>query len=109
MSNKADSERMVMTVLEAHVAPEHWNTLKQTFVENSSRTPPQMVQSLLVQGVADPTVWQLIGIWHSRKALEEYRRSVETPGGVLMLRAVGTEPILTILEIAADFRPATTR
>ncbi len=108
MSNKTGSERMIMTILEGHVAPEQWDNLRQTFAENSSHIPPQMVQTLLVQSKANPTTWQIIGIWHSLAALEEYRRSAATPGGVMMFRSVGAEPTLTILEIAASFHPAGT-
>jgi hypothetical protein len=93
------NEGMVMTILEAHVAAEQWATLKQTFAEGSKRTPPQMVQMFLVQGTADPTLWQGISVWRSREALEEYRRSVQTPGGILMFRSVGAEPTLTISEV----------
>ncbi len=106
MSSQTNPDRMVMTVLEGHVAAEKWDALRQTYTQGSNRLPSQMVQTLLVQSAADPTVWQVIGIWRSRKALDEYRRSVETPGGVLMFRSVGAEPTLTILEVVADFRPA---
>ncbi len=106
MNSKPGSERMIMTVLEASVAPDQWDTLRQKFAENSSRTPPQMVQSFLVQNAADPTMWQIIGIWRSRSALENYRQSTETPGGILMFRSVGAEPNLMILEVAAHAQPA---
>ena len=35
----------------------------------------------------------------SRAALEEYRKSVATPGGVMMFRSVGVEPALSIWEV----------
>ncbi len=109
MSSKSGSERMVMTVLEAHVAAEQWDAFRQLFAERSSWTPPQMVESFLVQSTGDPTLWQIIAVWHSRQALDEYRQSTDTPGGVLMFRAVGADPTLTILEIAVNARPAAVR
>ncbi len=108
MSSNNGSERMVMTVLEAHVASGQWNAFRQLFTEKSSSTPPQMVESVLVQSTADPTLWQIIALWHSRQALEEYRQSTGTPGGVLIFRAVGANPTLTILEVVVNARPATT-
>ena len=57
------------------------------------------MQTLLVQGTADPGLWRVITIWRSRAALDEYRRSVETPGGVRILRSVGAEPRLTIFDV----------
>jgi hypothetical protein len=101
------SEKMVMTVLEAHVAAEQWDALQRAFSEGADHLPPQMVQTMLVQSTSDPTIWQGISIWHSRAALQEYRRSVETPGGVLFFRSVGAEPTLTIFEVAADFKSTT--
>lgn len=92
---------MVMTVLEAHLEPEKWATLEAAYKSGTSRVPPQMSQTFLVQSTADPTLWRGISVWKSREALEEYRRSVETPGGVLMFRAAGAEPALTLFDVAA--------
>jgi hypothetical protein len=57
-----------------------------------------------VQDTGDPTRWRGISIWRSRSALEEYRRSVPTPKGILMFREVGAEPVLSIFDVvvAAD-------
>ena len=75
---------MVITVLEAHVAQDHWETLKHTYQAGVSNLPPQLSETFLLQSTADPTLWQGVSLWKSREALEEYRRSVETPGGVLI-------------------------
>jgi hypothetical protein len=107
MSSEADLGTMVMTILEAHVSPEQWDTLKTTFAQNSSRLPSQMVEMFLVQGTADATLWQGISVWRSRQALDEYRRSVETPGGVLMFRSVGAEPTLAIFDVLVAAHHAT--
>ena len=100
MSDDASREKMVLTVLTAHIASEQWAALRKVFSESSARLPPQMVQTFLIQGTDDPTLWQGISVWRSREALSEYRRSVETPGGVMMFRSVGAEPTLAIFEVA---------
>lgn len=56
---------------------------------------------VLAQDTTDRTLWRGISIWRSRAALEEYRRSVKTPGGVAMFRAVGAEPALSIWSVPA--------
>ena len=95
--------RMVMTVLGARVPQERWAELEQTYRERlAPNVPPQMERSLLVQSTDDPETWQGISFWRSREALEEYRRSVDTPGGVLLFRSVGTEPTLRMFEVAQD-------
>ena len=82
---------MVMTILEAHVAPEQWSALEQTYQQARGDLPSQMVATFLVHSVAEPLVWRGISVWHSREALDEYRRSAAVPG-VQVFRAVGAEP-----------------
>jgi len=92
---------MVMTILEARVDPSRWEAMRQSYTTGDTKLPPQMVQTFLLQSVSDPTIWRMASVWKSRSALEEYRESVETPGGVLFFRHVGAEPTLSILDVAA--------
>ncbi len=100
MNAHGSHDRMVMTVLEAHVAPEQWPTLEAGYQGAVEGLPPQLVRTYLVQSADDPTLWRVISLWHSRKALDEFRQSVETPGGVLIFRSAGAEPTLSIFEVA---------
>lgn len=90
---------MVMTMLEAHVQPDHWAAVEEGFARMQSEKPPQLTQSFLIQSAADPTLWQVVGLWRSKDALDEYRSSGVTPGGVLLLRSVGAEPTLRLFEV----------
>ena len=90
---------MIMTILEAQVASEQWEALQQAWQAQSEQRPAQLVQSFLVQSTTEPTLWRGISIWPSRQALEEMRRDVSTPGGVLIFRAAGAEPTLSLFEI----------
>lgn len=90
---------MIMTILEAHVASEKWAALEQAYEAGTERIPPQIMQTFLVQGSADPTLWRIISVWRSREALEEYQRSAETPGGVLIFRAANAEPTLSVFDV----------
>ncbi len=98
----AQAQALVMTVLEARVAPDRWAELVRLYQGGSIRLPAQMLQTMLVQAQSDPQVWRGISVWRSRAALEEYRRSVQTPGGIAMFRAVGAEPALSIWTIGAS-------
>lgn len=98
------SETPVMTVLEARVPSERWPELVETYKNGAARLPPQMIETFLVQSAAEPSICRITSVWQSRSALEDYRRSVDTPGGVLMFRAVGAEPQLTIWEVSAALR-----
>lgn len=87
----------VMTVLEARIAPEQWAAFEQAY--RGGQIPPQMLQAFLVQSATDRAVWRAVSIWRSREALDEYRRSVEAPAGILFFRSVGAEPTLSVFEV----------
>ncbi len=92
---------MVITILEAHVEAEKASVLQAEYTKGLGDLPPQMVQTFLLQSAADKTLWQIISVWKSREALEEMRNSGETPAGILMFRAAGAEPKLTIFAVLA--------
>jgi hypothetical protein len=89
----------VMTILEGLVPSERWAEFAERFAQLGTRQPSQLVQGFLVQSEANPSVWRVMGIWQSRQALEEYRASVQAPGGVLLFRSVGVEPTLTLFKV----------
>jgi quinol monooxygenase YgiN len=90
---------MVITILEAHVDADRWSAFAQDFKERSAELPPQMVQTFLMQDIADKTLWRILSVWKSREALEEMRNSGETPTGVIMFRSAGAEPKLSIFNV----------
>ena len=93
---------MVITILEAHVGAEDWLAFQDDYKNRTAQLPPQMLQTFLLQDVADQTLWRIISVWKSREALDEMRNSGETPTGVLMFRNVGAEPKLSIFNVPAS-------
>ncbi len=91
----------IMTILEATVPGEYWPDLQNAWAEMSKNPPPQMVHNWLVQGLDGRDTWCAVAIWQSQEALEEYRRSVDAPGGVKMFRSVDAEPVLGSFEVVA--------
>src|SRR5581483_7711120 len=68
---------MVVTMLEAEVAPERAGDLENAFArETAGPTPPGLVRSFLLHG---PT-WRIATVWESREALEAMRSSGRDPG-----------------------------
>jgi quinol monooxygenase YgiN len=92
---------LVMTIVEAQVVQEQWATLQQTFAQ--VQRPDAIRAGFLVQDSADPTRWRIVSIWESRAAFEAYRQSVETPGAIVMFRAAGAEPTVSIFDIKDHF------
>jgi quinol monooxygenase YgiN len=89
----------VMTVLEARVSPDRAAELRRVY-DSVGPLPSQMLQTVLAQSTADPAIWRVISLWRSRAALEEYRRSVSTPTGIMMFRSVGAEPAVSVWDVA---------
>ncbi len=91
---------MVITILEAKVEPIKWSALQSAYKKGTAGPlPPQMIQTFLIQSMANKTVWQIVSVWKSRDALDEMKKSVETPAGVLMFRAADAEPTLSVFEV----------
>lgn len=96
---------MVMTMLEAQVASERWDTLRESY-EARARLPESgaIVESFLIQDTEDSSAWRIVTIWRDREALDAMRSSGETPTGVLIFRDAGAEPRLTIFSVWANPR-----
>lgn len=89
---------MVLTILEASVAPDRVGDLERAFRAAAGAVPPGLVRSLLVCAASDRTRWRIETLWTSREALAAMRQA-GTPAGVLMFRAAGAEPQLSIFEV----------
>jgi heme-degrading monooxygenase HmoA len=91
---------MVLTILEATLAPERAADLLAAFRAEAGRVPPGFIRSHLVSSSADPTRWRIETLWVTRDALAAMRQA-GTPAGVLMFRAAGAEPSLSIYDVAS--------
>jgi heme-degrading monooxygenase HmoA len=92
---------MVITILEAHVAPDKAAVLEAAYRQGIEQLDVGIAQTFLVRGSKDSNVWRIITVWESRDALEQMRRSGETPRGVLMFRAADAEPVLSVFDVLA--------
>jgi quinol monooxygenase YgiN len=91
--------KMIITQLEGRIAPEQWEAMKQTYHDSIQKLPSVIYETYLMQDGTDREIWRIITVWRSREALQEYRASVATPEGILMFRAVGTEPTMSFFEV----------
>ena len=85
---------MVLTILEAVVAPDRIAELLAAFRNAAAETPPGLIRSHLVAAADEPTRYRIETLWTSRDALLAMRQA-GTPAGVLMFRAAGAEPTLS--------------
>ncbi len=98
---------MVVTVLEAQVAPGQDAALQAAYAAASSTLPAGLVRSELLRDSRDATRWRIQTWWTSQEALAAMR-SAGTPAGVLMFRAAGAEPTLGIFEVVSSLPRAPT-
>ena len=96
---------MFMTILEAHVSKENWAALEQAYQLGTRQRDAGLEQSFLIHSMKDVDLWRILTVWRSQEALDEMRRSGETPRGVLMFRDANAEPVLSIFEIVQHIAP----
>jgi heme-degrading monooxygenase HmoA len=92
---------MVITILQARVAPEKEGALEQEYRQRIGQLEAGIVQTFLLRDARDPAQWQIATVWRSREALDEMRKSGQTPVGVLIFRQAGAEPVLSVLNVVA--------
>lgn len=90
---------MVMSVLEASVPKDRWKDLQSAYERIAQQLTPGIVQTFLLHDTKDPALWRIATVWENREAIEAMRQSGETPGGVLVFRAAGAEPTLSIFDV----------
>ena len=70
--------------------------LAELMEEGRATRPADVVTaSLLVDG----DLVRLVAFWKSREALEQYLATAEVPRGTELMRKVGVEPELTIVDV----------
>ena len=92
---------MVITILEAHVAPDKAAKLEAAYNQEIEQLDAGITETFLVCDSKDASVWRIITLWESRAALEAMRQSGQTPRGVVMFRAADAEPMLSVFEVVA--------
>ena len=95
---------MIMTILEGRVTKENCPALEQAFKQGAEHEEPGLVRSYLIHALKESDLWRILTIWRSREALDEMRKSTETPTGVLMFRKAHAEPVLSVYDIAQEIK-----
>ena len=100
---KERSKNRIVTILEAHVSQENWETLQKAYWELGVGSKIRPTQSFLIQNKEIPTLWRIISIWEDMESLQNVKQSGETPAGILIFRAAGAEPKLEVFEAKKEF------
>ena len=87
---------MVAAVFEAELSAEQARELARLMDEmRPSRPKPVIVATLLYE---EPHA-TLIAVWPSRAALDEYLATTDIPRGAELMRMVGAEPTMRVVDV----------
>ncbi|HXJ31787.1 MAG TPA: antibiotic biosynthesis monooxygenase [Gemmatimonadales bacterium] len=96
---------LVVTVLEAHVAPERAGDLQAAYRDAAAGPfPPGLVASILLRHASDPTHWRIETTWQSHEALAAMRGAGK-PRGLQIFEAAGASPSLSVFDRVAELAP----
>ena len=96
---------VVVTILEAQVAPERVHRLRAAYSEAAAGPfPPGLVSSSLQRSADDATVWRIQTHWASRDHLMRMRTAGK-PRGVEMFEAADAVPSLSVFEVVDELAP----
>jgi len=101
ISRIGEETQMVITMLQAQVASDKEAALKEAYEQAGGAELPPAISETFLLHEADSDIWRIATVWNSREELEEYRRSVDTPAGIMTFRAAGAEPTLSMNEVVA--------
>lgn len=89
---------MIVTIVEADVAPDREDALRAAWAEETARpTPPGLVRSYLLHTADGP--WRIVTVWESREALDAMR-AAGRPAALTMVEAAGATGTVSVWDVA---------
>jgi hypothetical protein len=90
---------MVISMIEATLDDGQGKRFLEEFRKTVSDPAQQLMpDEAFVAKQADGTTWRLIAFWKDRAVFEAMRAAM-TPRGLVMMRAAGVEPTLTLFDV----------
>jgi quinol monooxygenase YgiN len=87
---------VVAAVFEARMSREQAERLAELMQEGRATRPAGVVTALLL---VDGDLVRLVAVWSDRAALERYLAETDVPRGTELMRKVGAEPELRIVDV----------
>lgn len=93
----------IITFLEGQVLEGKWEDLKRAYAKVAAEKADIMpIESFLIQRVDSPNMWRIVSVWKDQETLNQMRASGKTPAGVLVFKAAGSEPSLSIFQVQSE-------
>ena len=87
---------MAAAIFEAELSPEQAADLARLMDEGRPTRPAGVVTATLLY---DGSQGRLVAMWQSRAVLEAYLAETAVPRGLELMRKVGAEPSMTIVDV----------
>ena len=87
---------MVAAIFEAEMSTEQARRLAELMEEGRPTRPEGVLTALLLH---DDGVGRLVAVWRDRETLERYLAEAEVPRGTELMRKVGVEPSLRVVDV----------
>lgn len=87
---------VVVTMVEGEVDPARVSDLIEAFPAKSVDELPEFILGTMLVRESDSDAWRVVTLWRSMGDLEEYVKTVETPGAKAAFQAAGVEPSVTV-------------
>lgn len=87
---------IVVTMVEGEVDPARVTDLLEAFPATSADELPDFILGTMLVRESESNRWRVVTQWRSMGDLQEYIRSVETPGAKAAFQAAGVEPSVTV-------------
>lgn len=87
---------MAAAIFEAELTPDQAADLARLMDEGRPTRPTGVVTATLLY---DGSRGRLVAVWQSRAALETYLAETDVPRGLELMRKVGAEPSMTVVDV----------
>jgi hypothetical protein len=87
---------MVAAIFEARMSREQAERLAELMQDGRARRPTGVLSALLL---VEGDLVQLVAVWRDRETLEDYLAGTEAPRGRELMRKVGVEPELRVVDV----------
>jgi hypothetical protein len=86
---------VIAAVFEARMSRDQADRLAELMRDGHALRPPAVISTALLHDGQDA---QLVAFWPDRETFDAYVASVEAPRGVELMRKVGAEPTVRVIE-----------
>lgn len=90
---------MFITILRGQVAHENWGRLQLQYDRLVASLPEGLLDTYLIQGHEQPTLWEIVTIWKSEEAFEKGRAQKKNEASELLFIDSGSVPELQCFQV----------